>query len=273
MDFAIIPGDATLRGDDPMWDQIVGALNIYASQHVAAVWGTPATVNQYSDSVSVPPGYVPILVSRNPPIGTEGCHYWKDGQASAVIRWLANGAWSVAASHEMAEILVDPTLQRTVQGPDPTGGGSTVEFLVEICDPCGQVTYLVTPGSSVNVSDFCLPAYYAQSGYGPFTRCGQQINLWEINTLVNDEGYITWQSDAGYFQLVNGLPQGPYSQQEVLVGADKLGVRGVVDRFSKFSKPSYLRPKNKARRTSKRKGLKSWPGNIELDNWVKAFAG
>jgi hypothetical protein len=270
MEFAIVPESPALQQGDPAWDLVVSALNVQVTQHAAPAWNLQATVSSYASPELVPVGAIPIVIMKSPQGGVEGCHKWQSGQGSAVVSWAPNGDWSVAASHEIIETLVDPTLEATKTGPDPdsAAGSGTVEFLVEVCDPCIGTTYQVLPGAFIEVSDFCLPAYYAQGGYGPFTRCGQSLNLWMPGALVSLTGYLTWSKPDGWRQLSGGSITGPVSQEELLANAMRHGRRGAVDRFKKFAKPPHLRA---GRRRATNKALKpktSFTKNKALLKWV-----
>jgi hypothetical protein len=67
--------------------------------------------------------------------------------------------WSVTASHEMLEMLVDPYGQRFVKAPDidPNSDGHWVNYLVEVGDACEIYEYSI---NGVAVSDFGTPEFY-----------------------------------------------------------------------------------------------------------------
>lgn len=72
---------------------------------------------------------------------------------------------SVTSSHEILEMLADPTAQRL----GPLIGGA--QYLVEVCDPveADEDGYLK---GGVKVSNFTLPAYYQPGSTGPWDFCG-----------------------------------------------------------------------------------------------------
>ena len=271
--FAVIAEDPKIRLQDAFWDEVVAALNIQASQHVAKGWTLSATVASYPNAGAVPATAIPIVVMEKPDNGVLGCHQWKDGHASAVVRWEANGAWSVAASHEIIETIIDPTLQLMRPGPNPRGGDAAstfpiVNFLVEACDPCAGTTYPAVPGARVSVSDFCLPAYYAQGGFGPFTYCNQAIHLWNPDSMVAIAGYATWVEGSDWYQFFGGNPHGPFTAEQVLANAMRSGRRGAVDRFSKFATHNYERdrsrskPKGPGTRAKSNNALTAWVAGL-----------
>ena len=157
-------------------------------------------------------------------------------------------------------------------GPDPEGSGSTVSFLVEVCDPCIGTTYPVLPGAAIKVSDYCLPAYFLQNAYGPYTRCGQSIQLWTPEALVSDLGYITWSTSVGWWQYFEGSIHGPVAKDVLLADAMKTGVRGAVDRLPIFSRPPHLRnPKQMAQSDTMRTDS-LFTSNQRLAEWVSQIS-
>ena len=88
-------------------------------------------------------------------------HLDQDGQPFALVE--ASPSWSLTASHEVIEMVVDPWGSRTVPGGSPMAGQGLVDILVEVCDPSGGAQW----GYTVNgylVSDFCTPNYYDPVG-------------------------------------------------------------------------------------------------------------
>lgn len=269
MEFAVIAEDPKLRQADPAWDHVVSALNVQVTQHAGPAWNKWATVSTYSSAAAAPPAAIPVVVMKSPPPGVEGCHHWQDGKASAVVRWRAGGAWSVAASHEILETLIDPSLSATRPGLDPAGSSAIVDCLLEVSDPCAGQPYRI--GVDIDVSDFCLPAYYAKGGTGPFTYCNQALHLWELGSQVSPSGYITWSSNGGWLQLMNGSIRGPVSKEELLASSFKLGMRGAVDRRKEFGKPPHLRTQKRTPRRAPAKRSRSQ--NHALKKWVGALRG
>jgi hypothetical protein len=62
----------------------------------------------------------------------------KDGQPFALIASSNTlDGWSLTASHEMCEMLVDPSGDKQATGDSPMPGQERVSFLVEVC-ACGH---------------------------------------------------------------------------------------------------------------------------------------
>jgi hypothetical protein len=69
----------------------------------------------------------------------------------------SGGQWSVAASHELLEMLGDPDINLAAEGYDPENPKSPAFFAYEVCDPVEGDTYDV---DGVQVSDFVFPEYF-----------------------------------------------------------------------------------------------------------------
>jgi hypothetical protein len=112
-----------------------------------------------SASVGVQPGptegVVPVYIVGDDLRGLAGFHMLQNDVPYAVVRY--GPTWSVATSHEILEMIADPTGDRTALG---SWTGGPCNFVVEVCDPCQLVHY---PCDGILVSDFCLPAYYDQA--------------------------------------------------------------------------------------------------------------
>jgi len=68
-------------------------------------------------------------------------------------------AWQSVASHEVLETMADPTINKTVTGPDGC------QWDVEACDPVEDVSYMV---NGVPMSDFVDPAWFQAGSKGPW---------------------------------------------------------------------------------------------------------
>ena len=76
--------------------------------------------------------------------------------------------WSVTLSHEVLEMIADPTVNIFAPGPspDPADGGKWVLFTYEVGDPVERFCYEI---DGVLVSDFVTPWYFSE-GEGRGTR-------------------------------------------------------------------------------------------------------
>ena len=138
--------------------RVSAALQRQAVRDLGPIWEVQATVDAFQKLEDVPLGYWPIIVMDeiNTP-GAAGVHEDKDGQPFALVQ--ARPGWSLTASHECLEMLVDPFGNRLVPGLSPKPGQGRVEFLVEVCDPSEAAAFAYTV-NGVTVSDFYTPHYF-----------------------------------------------------------------------------------------------------------------
>ena len=126
-----------------------------------AVWGISAGCTWFPKVEDMPVGVWPVFIKANA-AGIAGFHARPDTDAHppippfAVVGYASDGAWSVSASHEILEMLVDPRGDAMARGPDPTDPSRSVDFLMEICDPCQgpHFAYQVDDHQWPRVSDF-----------------------------------------------------------------------------------------------------------------------
>ena len=138
--------------------RVAAALQRQATRDLSPIWGVGATVDAFPRLEDVPVGYWPLIIETDIGVpGAGGVHEDKNGQPFALIAM--SDSWSLTASHEMLEMLVDPFGRRTVPGKSPKRGQGRVEFLVEVSDPCeaDQFAYTV---NDILVSDFYTPHFF-----------------------------------------------------------------------------------------------------------------
>ena len=95
--------------DPKLVQDAAAALNIQVMRDLASIWDIQATVRYLPDPKTIPVGVWPVfLVARLPP-GEGGVHLDKNNQPySLVIGTPNNNDWTIDASHETVEMLVDP---------------------------------------------------------------------------------------------------------------------------------------------------------------------
>jgi len=132
------------------------ALQHQVDNHLAPAWNVRADISVLDAGAVIPQGTLPLNIV-NALAGRAGVHANDQGQPSAEV---VNGdQLSITLSHELLEMLVDPSGTRVIQAADlyPYSGGQQVQYLVEVCDPCAVYTYDI---DGVPVSDFVLPSFY-----------------------------------------------------------------------------------------------------------------
>jgi hypothetical protein len=136
--------------------QYADALQYQMDNHVAPAWNVHANISVLDAGAAPSPGTLLLNIVSSLP-GQAGVHANYQGQVSAEA---VNGdQLSITLSHELLEMLVDPSGTRVTLAPDldPYSGGQQVAYLVEVCDPCAVYSYDI---DGVSVSDFVLPSFY-----------------------------------------------------------------------------------------------------------------
>lgn len=186
--------------------EVAGALNEQLQADVAPAWNVRATVGAYP----------------KPPIGTwrlelhdtievegaAGFHSDNRGQPFAQVA-LSDGHWTLSASHELIEMVIDPNgarLHTAAALSGWKGGASRVRYLVEACDPPEEIHYEV---GGVEVSDFVLPSFYRSSPRGSLAAYSHTGAVTQPLEIL-DGGYISFEDplSGAMWQrfVVNGKP-------------------------------------------------------------------
>lgn len=154
------------------------------------MWEISATVDSFAKLEDVPLGYWPLIVMDNIGVDAAGVHEDKDGQPFALISASAKlDDWSLTASHEMLEMLVDPFGNRLVAADSPKEGQGRVSILVEVSDPSEAADFAYTV-NGILVSDFYTPSYFdpvAASG----VRYSYTGAITEPRQVLRG-GYLSW---------------------------------------------------------------------------------
>lgn len=157
----------TLKLDPRLVQATAGALNIQVVRDLPQYWNVQATVSWLQDASQLPAGVWPVFLVAKLPPGEGGVHLDKNNQPYAlVIGTPDNNDWTIDASHETLEMLVDPAGNRMhtaqaikIQGNDVVDDAGQFSYLVEACDPCegNQYAYGI---NGIAVSDFITPHFY-----------------------------------------------------------------------------------------------------------------
>src|SRR5271167_4389847 len=141
--------------------KVSAAIQKQASRDLAPIWEITATVDVFDTLENVPTGYWPLIVMDDIDTpGAAGIHEDKNGQPLALISAASSiDGWSLTASHEALEMLVDPFGNRLVAGDSPKSDQGPVSFLVEVSDP-SEASDFAYSANGVLVSDFYTPNYF-----------------------------------------------------------------------------------------------------------------
>lgn len=183
--------------------RVGAALQKQATRDLGPEWGVSATVSAFASLDDVPTDYWPVIVRDDINVdGAAGVHEDDQGQPFALVQY--SPGWSLTASHEVCEMLVDPRGVRMVAGPSPKPGQHRVNFLVEVCDPSEDEKFGYTV-NGVLVSDF-----YTQHYFDPVTVPGMRYSFTgaiQQPRQVLRGGYLSWhdpQSDHWFQQVFFG---------------------------------------------------------------------
>jgi hypothetical protein len=147
---------------------IIPALQAQVSEDFAPVWGVDATIEFVAKRAHAPQGAWQLEVFDHTDVqGAGGYHVDNKGRVSGKAFWLdaveGGEQPSVDVSHEMLEMLADPTTATMI---DLQGQWQGYQCLREVCDAV-ESDELGYPkpgvdGTAVLLSDFVLPAYFFQ---------------------------------------------------------------------------------------------------------------
>ncbi len=182
---ALVSEVRSVKHDEVM--KVAAALQKQASRDLAPIWNVSATVSAFARLEDVPLGYWPIIVMKDVE-DAAGYHEDEDGQPFAVVE--AGESWSLTASHECLEMLVDPFGRKLIAGPSPKAGQDRVQFLVEVCDPSEDEQYAYRV-NDVLVSDFYTPNYF-----DPVAATGTRYSFTgaiKKPRQVLKGGYLSWR--------------------------------------------------------------------------------
>ncbi len=193
--------DKTGSLDADLVQSVAAALNVQVTRDVPQYWTVQATVIYLANAAKIPSGVWPVQLVKSLPPGEGGFHLDKHNQPYAeVIASPDNDGWTIAASHETIEMLVDPSGNRLqssrsieITGTKIQDGSGEFEYLVEACDPCEDDSFGYSI-QGVAVSDFITPHFY-----DPVTTSGTRYSFTgaiKAPRQVLDGGYISFVNQA-----------------------------------------------------------------------------
>jgi hypothetical protein len=208
--------DKTGEIDSALMQAAAAALNIQVTRDLTQFWTVQATVTALPSPTKIPAGVWPVFLVKSLPPGEGGFHLDKHNQPYAeVIASSKSEEWTIDASHETLEMLVDPygnRLQNStsieIKGGKIVDGTGQYGYLVEACDPCEADKYAYAI-SGIAVSDFLTPRFY-----DPLVTPGTRYSFTgaiKAPRQILPGGYISWvnhQTDQMQ-QLLWVDPSGP----------------------------------------------------------------
>ena len=206
------------------------AMGLQVQRDLGPIWNIQATVSALASPNAIPAGVWPVFIVAELPPTEGGFHMTQHNQPYAKVA--VGPGWTIAASHEVLEMLVDPSGSRLVastaievSGKNIRDANGKFEYLVEICDPSEADPFSYTI-DDVQVSDFYTPHFY-----DPVASAGVRYSFTGKVTKprqVLSGGYLSWLDSAKNVmqQLRN------FEQPQILnLGAVPKGMslRGFVD--------------------------------------------
>src|SRR5260370_4283220 len=167
----VLTVDQTRQIDQSLLHEAAVDLDRQVSRDQPFHWsGISANVSSAPSLSSVPPGDWPVFLVRSLPSGEGGFHLDKHNKPYAkVIASPTDESWTIDASHEIVEMLVDPFGNRMhsseaieISGDNVIDGTGIFNYLVEACDPC-EANNFAYDISGIAVSDFITPHFYDAS--------------------------------------------------------------------------------------------------------------
>jgi len=209
------------------------ALNQQVSTDLPSKWpGIAAGVSVAPSIGALTPGAWPVFLVEKLPPGEGGYHLDKNNQPFAkVIASAHDDSWTIDASHEIIEMLVDPYGNRmhasqaiAINGADSDviDADGVFNYLVEACDPCEANNYGYDI-AGILVSDFITPNFY-DATTTPGTSYSFKGNITRPRQLLPG-GYISFQTSAGTWQQI--LWVDPQTGPQLKTLGDASGVRSL----------------------------------------------
>jgi hypothetical protein len=189
--------DKTKAIDPELMQAVAAALTIQVTRDLPQFWNVQATVTYEPNASKIPAGVWPVFLVKSLPPGEGGFHLDKHNQPYAeVIASPTSDEWTIDASHETLEMLVDPNGNRLqpstsiqVQNGKIEDGTGQFAYLVEACDPC-EADKFAYPIQGVAVSDFLTPHFY-----DPVVTPGTRYSFTgaiKAPRQILPGGYISW---------------------------------------------------------------------------------
>src|SRR5580693_1090289 len=136
--------DKTGKLDTQLLQETAAAISIQVTRDLSPIWNVQATVQYLQSPTNIPVGVWPVFLVAKLPPDEGGFHLDKKNQPYAEVIGTPDSAdWTIDASHEIVEMLVDPAGNRlqTSRAIEISGAGvqdttGQFNYVVEACDPC-----------------------------------------------------------------------------------------------------------------------------------------
>jgi len=144
-------------------EKCVCAFQKQISRDFAPIWGIDADIF-FSKNRVIPPGHWWCVISDTSDVDGALGYHELTAEGNPICYVFAksdidnNLNWTVTASHELLEMLLDPNVNLTILSENPKGGLGKL-YSYEVCDACEDDKFAYSI-DGVMVSDFVYPAWF-----------------------------------------------------------------------------------------------------------------
>jgi hypothetical protein len=189
----------------------VNALAVQVARDFFPWWGIIAQLNFHPSKIAPPNTWQLVVLDDSDQANALGYHELTAGglplgKIFARSDQQAGTSWTVTASHELLEMLVDPNIELAAEQDSTAGAISFYSY--EVCDAV-EADNLGYKINGVQVSDFVTPAWFQTAAPGPRDHRGAVSQSFQLAP----GGYISLlqvPGGAGWTQVTADLrPGGP----------------------------------------------------------------
>jgi hypothetical protein len=136
-------------------DALIAAMQLYVDQNVVPIWATPAKLIKTTDFVKG--AWAMVFLDNADQPGALAYHDltpdgWPLSKVFVKTSQDNNEPLSLAASHELVEMLVDPAVNMMTTGPN-----AKLMYAYESADPVEELSFDI---AGFPMSDFVYPSYF-----------------------------------------------------------------------------------------------------------------
>lgn len=218
-----LPSIAVINFSPDLTDQdvqeAIRAVNRKVTEDFIPIWGGGRTLRLHAadfdpmdpdalDEEQVQADSVMYLVDEATLPGALGYHDLNTSDMPLGFVFVLNpDDWTVTLSHEVLELIMDPTVNIFVPGPDPRDPNNLVLHTYEICDAVERTSYKI---DEIDVSNFLTPNYFT-IGEAPGTR-NDFLGVGVTSFGVTQNSHIAFFNlSTGQFEVVFGQQAPPSS--------------------------------------------------------------
>lgn len=195
-------------------DKLCQVMQKFVNDHLGKVWGSKAHIK--SATTATPGHWIMYFLDNADQAGALGYHdLTADGFPIAKIfvkTLLENGEkTSVTATHELAEMLIDPAINKMCAGPD----GKTI-YAWEVSDACEAESFQI---DGIDVTDFVYPSWF-EGFRAPKSDKFDEMGLITQPFQLLKDGYMPVMQNGQWTQIF-----GSKAKEEAFAKEDRRGHR------------------------------------------------